>query len=165
MKLFFSVIFILSIVCFSACTKFDPVKHINCDGLVTDTVGKNDNGSILIPNAFTPNGDGLNEIYRPFTQNIDSIEFTIYDENNSVVFKTNLLGDGWTPPPTTLQIKRYYYKIQTITISHNKIGLCGDVYAISCFSTDPPKSFYYFEDMLTPGGFTGPTAEMLATCR
>jgi len=165
MKLIFPVVFILSVTLFSGCSKSgDPIMHINCDGLVTDTLGSNDSGRIYIPNAFSPNGDGLNEIYRPFTQNIDSIQFTIYDENNVVVFTSDLLGDGWLPPPPTLPIKRYYYKIQATTNNNKKIGVCGDVYALTCYTINPPKSFYYFEDMLTPNGFTGPTAETLSTC-
>jgi hypothetical protein len=165
MKLIFPVILILSVALFSSCSKSgDPIVHINCDGLVTDTLGTNDSGRIYIPNAFTPNGDGLNEILRPFTQNIDSIQFTIYDESNRVVFTSNLLGDGWLAPAPALPIVRYYYKIQATTNNNKKIGVCGDVYAVTCFTINPPKSFYYFEDMLTMNGFTGTTMETLATC-
>ena len=165
MKLIFPVILFVSVVLFSGCSKSgDPFVHINCDGLVTDTLGTNDSGRIYIPNAFTPNSDGLNEIYRPFTQNIDSIQFTIYDENNAVLFTTNILGGGWLAPPLPFPVKRYYYKIQATTINGNKIGVCGDVYALTCYTINPPKSFYYFEDMLTINGFTAPTLETLANC-
>lgn len=164
MKLIFPVVLMVFIGFFSGCSKYDPVTQINCDGLITDTLGSNDSGRIYIPNAFTPNGDGLNEIYRPITLNIDSIQFTIYDENNTVVFFSDLLGDGWLPPPPTLPIKRYYYKIQATTNNNKKIGVCGHVYVLTCFSTDPPKNFYYFEDMLTGNGFTAPTAETLSPC-
>ena len=64
----------------------------------------------------------------------------------------------------TKDYPKYYYKIQTTTLGHKKIGVCGEVYSLTCFTANPPKSFYYFEDMLTPNGFTGPTAETLATC-
>jgi gliding motility-associated-like protein len=165
MKLFLSLILIVTVVFFSACSKSDDtIVRINCDGLVTDTLGSNDSGRIYIPNAFTPNGDGLNEIYRPFTVNIDSIQFTVYDENNTVVFTTNILGDGWVAPQPPLPIKRYYFKIQATTNNNKKIGVCGDVYAMTCYTINPPKSFYYFEDMLTPNGFTGTTLETLVTC-
>ena len=166
MKVILPLSFILFAALFSDCSKSgEPLQHINCDSLVTDTLGSGDNGRIYMPNAFSPNGDGLNEVCRPITQNIDSIQFTLYDEYNRVVFTTNALGQGFTPTPGGLAVQKFYYKIQTTTLGRKKIGQCGEVYSLTCFTANPPKSFYYFEDMLTPGGFTGPTAETLATCR
>lgn len=51
---------------------------------------------VFVPNAFTPNGDGRNEIYRisnPFA--IDLISFEIYDRWGSRVFATENALDGW----------------------------------------------------------------------
>ncbi|MFZ1305165.1 MAG: hypothetical protein WAR80_04940, partial [Ferruginibacter sp.] len=71
---------------------------------------------------------------------------------------------AWIPPVTSLLVKRYYYKIQATTHRNRKIGVCGDVYALTCYTINPPQRFYYFEDMLTANGFTGTTLETLNTC-
>jgi CHU_C Type IX secretion signal domain len=165
MKFIFPVVLMLSMVILSGCSKSSaPLIHINCDGLITDTLGTGDSGRIYMPNAFSPNSDGLNEFCRPITQNIDSIDFTIYDEKNNVLFTTTVLGQGWQPPAGGQAVIKYYYKIQTVTVNGKKIGQCGEVYSMFCYTVNPPKSFYYFEDMLTPGGFTGTTMETLSTC-
>ncbi|HHH50295.1 MAG TPA: T9SS type B sorting domain-containing protein [Saprospiraceae bacterium] len=51
---------------------------------------------VFLPNAFTPNGDGRNEIFRinnPFA--IDLISFEIFDRWGSRVFLTNVATEGW----------------------------------------------------------------------
>lgn len=165
MKTFLGAILIGCVVLLSNCTKSsNPVVHPNCTGLITDTAGSGDNARIYMPNAFSPNNDGLNDACTPITFNIDSIGFTLYDENDLVVFTTNQIGLGWQTTFTTSTAKKYYYRIQARTLAGKHIGLCGEVFGLTCFTINPPKSFYYFEDMLTPAGFTGTTSEILATC-
>jgi len=141
---------------FAGCSKSsEPLHLVNCDGLITDTLGTGDNGRIYMPNAFSPNNDGLNEFCKPFFQNIASFVFTIYDENNIVLFTTSVPGFGWQPSQGINTVK---------TVNNKKIGQCGEVYSLYCFPPNLPKSFFYFEDMLTANGFTGMTSEILSTC-
>jgi hypothetical protein len=159
------LVLIANLSIFSTCSREeDSLIHINCDGLVTDTTGTNDNGRVFMPSAFTPNGDGKNDICRPLTQNITSIAFTIYDENNTQVYATTQVGVGWPAPPVSNSAVKYYYRIQAITNSNHKIGICGEVYRLSCFPAGVPRSSIYFEDQLTPNGFTGVTSEVLSNC-
>lgn len=53
--------------------------------------------NLLLPKAFTPNGDGLNDIYRISNQFIiESLEFfEIYDRWGSKVFVTSDFNAGW----------------------------------------------------------------------
>lgn len=49
-----------------------------------------------IPNVFTPNGDGLNDLLRPFPYRfIEKIDFKIYNRWGKCVFETEDLDIGW----------------------------------------------------------------------
>lgn len=148
----------------SNCNKTeDPYEHVNCNGLLTDTAGTADNAKIYMPNAFTPNGDGLNDIIRPVTQNVQSVSFIIYDEFNAEVFTTTQLGQGWSTTVSNNSSTKYYYRIQAVTASGNHLGICGDLYKLSCLPANAPV--FHFEDQLTAGGFTNPTSENLPDCQ
>jgi gliding motility-associated-like protein len=54
---------------------------------------------IYIPNAFTPNGNGLNEMFKPvFTQieRIEEYKFYIYNRWGNLLYYTTDVYDGWT---------------------------------------------------------------------
>ena len=50
-----------------------------------------------IPNAFTPDGDGLNEDFKPILSGVDveDYEFFIFDRWGELLFETNNLSNGW----------------------------------------------------------------------
>ena len=51
---------------------------------------------ILVPTAFTPNGDGKNDVARPVTIGISKLNyFSIYNRWGQPVFSTNEFGKGW----------------------------------------------------------------------
>lgn len=50
---------------------------------------------LYIPNAFTPNNDGLNDIFLPITFNVIEYELGIYNRYGSCVFKTKKYEEGW----------------------------------------------------------------------
>ena len=59
------------------------------------TVYKVDAG-LYIPNAFTPNGDNLNDIFRPISLGMKYINyFKIYNRFGQLVFSTNQQNIGW----------------------------------------------------------------------
>ncbi len=49
-----------------------------------------------IPDAFTPNGDGKNDTFKPLLLgNVASYRFTIYNRWGAKVFESNEVGKGW----------------------------------------------------------------------
>ena len=52
---------------------------------------------VHIPNAFTPDGDGVNEVFFPVINDIDleSYQFEIYNRWGEAIFVSNTKGEGW----------------------------------------------------------------------
>jgi gliding motility-associated-like protein len=52
---------------------------------------------IFVPNAFTPDGDGLNELWGPVLSNVDAAAYklTIYDRYGQIVFETRDPKQKW----------------------------------------------------------------------
>lgn len=49
-----------------------------------------------LPTAFTPNGDGLNDVLRPYLVGMKSLKlFQVYNRYGNVIYQTTRNGDGW----------------------------------------------------------------------
>lgn len=79
------------------------VEQVNCDCQPT------------IPNAFSPNGDGKNDVFLPLLQSAcitKSYELVIYNRFGQVVFSSNQNGVGWDGTylnGRTAELGVYYY--------------------------------------------------------
>jgi gliding motility-associated-like protein len=69
----------------------------NCNRIDSVTIDVNGNcGNIFVPTAFSPNGDGENDVlYVKAPPCFTSVDFKIYDRWGNVVFETNDLNIGW----------------------------------------------------------------------
>jgi len=69
----------------------------------------------LLPNVFSPNGDGINDIYRPFrTAYVERVEMTIFNRWGLEVFRTedpDINWDGKTSDTDQLVSPGVYYYI------------------------------------------------------
>ncbi len=55
-----------------------------------------DGPEIYVPNAFTPNNDGLNDIIRPVLIGIKELKyFILYNRYGQEVYRTSIQGAGW----------------------------------------------------------------------
>jgi len=51
--------------------------------------------TFFIPNAFTPNGSGLNDVFKPKGENIVEFTMRIFDRWGNEVFTSTNMNDGW----------------------------------------------------------------------
>lgn len=85
----------------------DPTSFITYKVVATSAAGCKDSAFvriqvfkggpvIFVPTAFTPNGDGRNDLLRPIAAGIKQIEFfNIYNRWGQLVFSTRVNGQGW----------------------------------------------------------------------
>jgi gliding motility-associated-like protein len=73
---------------------------------------------LFIPGAFTPNGDGKNDLFRiPASVNFQLHSFSIYDRWGNKIFTTSDISKGWDG-------------------THNGIPLNGDTFIYLIRGTD-----------------------------
>ena len=56
----------------------------------TQLVSVGDGYSIVLPNVFSPNNDGINDFFRPLTSGLSTIRFSIYDHQGSLIHNENI---------------------------------------------------------------------------
>lgn len=75
-----------------ACELVGENVPIDTTEAIIDTVEAN----IIIPNVFSPNGDGENEEFYFPNEGVTEIEWEIYNRWGQRIFETNQLNESWT---------------------------------------------------------------------
>ncbi|MEI7725684.1 MAG: gliding motility-associated C-terminal domain-containing protein [Bacteroidota bacterium] len=67
-----------------------------CDSVVTTNLQVEECPLLMwYPNAFTPNGDGLNDVFRPVGVNITKYKLLIFDRWGALIFEASDINTGW----------------------------------------------------------------------
>lgn len=67
-----------------------------CEGNDSINVWVVSQPSLFVPNAFSPNGDGKNDLFRPMSVGYSAYKyFRVFNRWGEMVFQTNRIGDGW----------------------------------------------------------------------
>lgn len=97
---------------------FDPLTECEGRGFSEICVinDRCDEQMIFFPNAFTPNGDGLNDVLYVEGFNVDEVFFEIYNRWGEKVFESHAQDEGWDgtyngqPAPTDAYA--YYLRVR-----------------------------------------------------
>lgn len=81
-----------------------------CEARLCKPITIKDDFQIYVPNAFTPNGDGLNDLFYPVLSNVDVVEykFWITDSRGQIVFSTTDVNAKWDGSTALIDGTKYY---------------------------------------------------------
>lgn len=119
-------------------------------------IGHGDSSDVYFPTAFTPNGDGLNDVYRPLMkynggQYFSSFSLKVYDTTANLVYESNDATMPWDGIDRTTHVQstkyKFYVKITYTTASRN-ITDSGSTYlyllsGTTCISRVPTDTAKY----------------------
>jgi gliding motility-associated-like protein len=156
---------ILSTTLFSSCEKngSDAELPESCKNIVTQS-------EITFPTAFTPNGDGKNDLSRAMGQDKDqwtNFEFTIYKLNGEIAFQSTDPNTSWDGRVNGTLSADPLYRV-TIKFTHGaqNYDLCTYLYLLQnngpCINLNGVDyNLLKFEDQYEPasGMFIFATAE------
>ena len=87
---------------------------LGCVSVDTITIKDSCETNFFIPNAFTPNGDGKNDIFMPMITNVENYEFFVFNRWGQQIFYTKDQEKGWdgTSNGNESECAVYYYLIK-----------------------------------------------------
>jgi gliding motility-associated-like protein len=79
--------------------------------------------AIYVPTAFTPNNDGVNDVFMPIipVNNTNNYEFTVYSIRGEMIFRTNSNSEGWNGSFKGIEVPSGDY-LWTLT-TNSKVGI------------------------------------------
>ena len=102
--------------------------NYGCVEVNTVEIEITDGYDIVLPNAFSPNGDGMNDTIRPVYACVNNIEMSIYDTFGSLIYyENNLELNGWdgTLNGKLAENGNYLIVVNGTTIYNEEINLRG----------------------------------------
>jgi gliding motility-associated-like protein len=82
----------------------------------------------FVPNAFTPNNDNLNEVFRAVVEcELEYFSFSIFNRWGAQIFESDVPGDGWNGGLNGYYAPDgvYYYLIEYAQPGEQRVGLSG----------------------------------------
>ncbi|MGB1449765.1 MAG: PKD domain-containing protein [Flavobacteriaceae bacterium] len=96
-----------------------------CSRVATDTITIGEGYHVIFPNAFTPNQDQINDVFRPILSGFSEVNFAVYDQSGTLLYterKTDsdpphgMLLDGWNGANAPAEATNFIYTLQGILL-------------------------------------------------
>jgi len=105
-------------------------SELGCSGYDTIKVTVVNEAEFFVPTAFTPNGDGRNDIFRPVAVGYKGFNyFRVFNRYGQLVYNSNVLESGWdgTFNNQKADLGTYYWEMSFIDRFGKVSTLKGDV--------------------------------------
>jgi gliding motility-associated-like protein len=114
---------------YNTCYVLEAINSFNCKNWDTVCVTVTQDWNIYIPNAFTPNKNGINDVFFPVGYGITDIELMIFDRWGELIFKSDDKTKGWDGTYKNALCKQdvYVYKVYFKTMSYHEEQRVGRV--------------------------------------
>jgi len=113
----------------NSCYVIETVNEFGCKAKDEMCIEVTHDFGIYVPNAFTPNGDGINDEFLAFGYNITDFSMDIFDRWGEKLFSSKELTTGWkgTFKNALCQVGVYVYKISYKGLDGKKVNKTGHV--------------------------------------
>ncbi|MBA2611876.1 MAG: PKD domain-containing protein [Bacteroidetes bacterium] len=100
-----------------------------CRSSVSKKVIVADEMGVFIPNAFSPNGDGSNDVFLAVSNSVTKFEMLIFNRGGSLIFQSNDIRKGWdgNVKGEIAENNVYVYKVSYVGKDNKSHSLTGSV--------------------------------------
>ncbi len=185
-RLFPSILLLCLFFALFACCKKKPDSANNNTPTFADSLrrsciqpftGPGDSSDYYLPTAFTPNGDGINDLYRIIGKNLNFSSFlmSIYDTTGTLVFQSKDASYSWNGKDTTTgkQSTKYKFYVEVAYTTTGNRSASAGTFLFLLATTTPPgcvnivksdSSSYEFGDQFSFTGFNAATPSGESFC-
>lgn len=113
----------------TTCYLLKGTNTYGCTGTDTVCVMVTKDWDVFVPNAFTPNGDGYNDVFIPSGYGLAEIHLTIFDRWGNLIFRSHGEVIGWDGKRKGQLCKQdvYVYQAEIVTMAGNTVKRTGHV--------------------------------------
>ena len=106
-------------------------NSLGCADSITRTVVITSPILLYIPEAFTPNGDGINDTFLPQGEGVGEYSLSIYDRWGNLVFLSDDIEKGWdgivNDGTEIAQIDAYVYVVEAQDLNKKTYTYRGSI--------------------------------------